>query len=154
MNIIHYSIRSFFTNEYYSIIQFASKRLFVATLCSPTCSSCQVAWWIHCLTNICPLSGVCRPGADARAAAHAAGLGPGHQPPVLRGGAQGGSLHPGNRPHSRAAQHGTAASRVMCHVSRVTCHDMCRCRWCGASTPTSRCCARWPGRGRTRSCGR
>ena len=32
MNIIHYSIRSFFTNEYYSIIRFASKRLFVATL--------------------------------------------------------------------------------------------------------------------------
>ena len=62
-------------------------------------------------------AGVCRPGADARAAAHAAGLGPGHQPPVLRGGAQGGSLHPGNRPHSRAAQHGTAASRVTCHVS-------------------------------------
>ena len=34
MNIIHYSIRSFFTNEYYSIIRFASKRLFVATLLS------------------------------------------------------------------------------------------------------------------------
>ena len=33
MNIIRYSIRSFFTNEYYSIIRFASKRLFVATLC-------------------------------------------------------------------------------------------------------------------------
>ena len=32
MNIIRYSIRSFFTNEYYSIIRFASKRLFVATL--------------------------------------------------------------------------------------------------------------------------
>ena len=32
MNIIHYSIRSFFTNEYYSIIRFASKQLFVATL--------------------------------------------------------------------------------------------------------------------------
>ena len=32
MNIIHYSIRSFLTNEYYSIIRFASKRLFVATL--------------------------------------------------------------------------------------------------------------------------
>ena len=28
MNIIHYSIRSFFTNEYYSIIRFASKQLF------------------------------------------------------------------------------------------------------------------------------
>ena len=34
MNIIRYSIRSFFTNEYYSIIRFASKRLFVATLSS------------------------------------------------------------------------------------------------------------------------
>ena len=34
MNIIHYSIRSFFTNEYYSIIRFTSKRLFVATLLS------------------------------------------------------------------------------------------------------------------------
>ena len=34
MNIIRYSIRSFFTNEYYSIIRFASKRLFVATLVS------------------------------------------------------------------------------------------------------------------------
>ena len=32
MNIIRYSIRSFFTNEYYLIIRFASKRLFVATL--------------------------------------------------------------------------------------------------------------------------
>ena len=32
MNIIRYSIQSFFTNEYYSIIRFASKRLFVATL--------------------------------------------------------------------------------------------------------------------------
>ena len=32
MNIIRYSIRSFFTNEYYSIIRFASKQLFVATL--------------------------------------------------------------------------------------------------------------------------
>ena len=32
MNIIHYSIQSFFTNEYYSIIRFASKQLFVATL--------------------------------------------------------------------------------------------------------------------------
>ena len=32
MNIIHYSIRSFFSNEKYSIIWFASKRLFVATL--------------------------------------------------------------------------------------------------------------------------
>ena len=32
MNIIHYSIQSFLTNEYYSIIRFASKRLFVATL--------------------------------------------------------------------------------------------------------------------------
>ena len=32
MNIIHYSIQSFFTNEYYSIIRSASKRLFVATL--------------------------------------------------------------------------------------------------------------------------
>ena len=32
MNIIHYSIRSFLTNKYYSIIRFASKRLFVATL--------------------------------------------------------------------------------------------------------------------------
>ena len=36
MNIIRYSIRSFFTNEYYSIIRFASKRLFVATLPLPT----------------------------------------------------------------------------------------------------------------------
>ena len=36
MNIIHYSIRSFFTNEYYSIIRFASKRLFVATLIMDT----------------------------------------------------------------------------------------------------------------------
>ena len=34
MNIIRYSIQSFFTNEYYSIIRFASKRLFVATLSS------------------------------------------------------------------------------------------------------------------------
>ena len=32
MNIIRYLIRSFFTNEYYLIIRFASKRLFVATL--------------------------------------------------------------------------------------------------------------------------
>ena len=32
MNIIRYSIRSFFTNKYYLIIRFASKRLFVATL--------------------------------------------------------------------------------------------------------------------------
>ena len=32
MNIIRYSIRSFFANEYYSIIRFTSKRLFVATL--------------------------------------------------------------------------------------------------------------------------
>ena len=40
MNIIHYSIRSFFTNEYYSIIRFASKRLFVATL----------GWALHMLS--------------------------------------------------------------------------------------------------------
>ena len=37
MNIIRYSIRSFFTNEYYSIIRFASKWLFVATLVVPLC---------------------------------------------------------------------------------------------------------------------
>ena len=47
MNIIRYSIRSFFTNEYYSIIRFASKQLFVATLLArhddggvPVMSSC------------------------------------------------------------------------------------------------------------------
>ena len=32
MNIIRYYIPSFITNEYYSIIRFTSKRLFVATL--------------------------------------------------------------------------------------------------------------------------
>ena len=40
MNIIHYSIRSFLTNEYYSIIRFASKQLFVATLTHWTLASC------------------------------------------------------------------------------------------------------------------
>ena len=42
MNIMHYSIRSFFTNEYYSIIRFASKRLFVATLLHCTVLHCTV----------------------------------------------------------------------------------------------------------------
>ena len=37
MNIIHYSIQSFLTNEYYLIIRFASKRLFVATLIQTSC---------------------------------------------------------------------------------------------------------------------
>ena len=41
MNIIRYSIRSFFTNEYYSIIRFASKRLFVATLASTFTCTCK-----------------------------------------------------------------------------------------------------------------
>ena len=61
MNIIRYSIRSFFTNEYYSIIRFASKRLFVATLspesletigtanCNDVCTdlgSGSAWWWV------------------------------------------------------------------------------------------------------------
>ena len=41
MNIIRYSIRSFFTNEYYSIIRFASKRLFVATLLRNLFRGCE-----------------------------------------------------------------------------------------------------------------
>ena len=45
MNIIHYSIRSFFTNEYYSIIRFASKRLFVATLLQVTSTRGRVRHW-------------------------------------------------------------------------------------------------------------
>ena len=63
MNIIRYSLRSFFTNEYYSIIRFASKRLFVATLISARCTL-QIQGWMQfceeCLVLQLIISLVCR----------------------------------------------------------------------------------------------
>ena len=52
MNIIHYSIRSFLTNEYYSIIRFTSKRLFVATLLLLSQNRSKLHKWRNCVSVI------------------------------------------------------------------------------------------------------